>query len=154
MYSKEEASKLRHEFWTKFGGMMVHRRSSEGLRVNWVNYKTGIRHLFFRTQVDNSRAYIGIEIHHPDDDIRELFWEQLLELKTYLHGLLGEEWTWDDLHFNDLGRPIGRVFATLDGVSVFRQETWPEIMQFFTPRLVAMDEFWSDARYTFLPLNE
>ena len=154
MYTKEEASALRHEFWTKFGGIMVHRRSSEGLRVNWVNYKTGIRHLFFRTQADQRQAYIGIELHHPDDTIRELYWEQLEELRTYLHSLLGEEWTWEPIHFNDMGWPISRAYNTLSGVNIFQKETWPEIMQFFQPRLLALDEFWGDARYTFLELKE
>ncbi len=64
--------------------------SAEGETTNWINYKTGIRHLYFRMQADNRQARIAIELNHPDAGIRELFWEQLRELKTLLHETLGE----------------------------------------------------------------
>ena len=48
MYSKHEASQLRQEFWTPFGRYMQPVLSSEGERVNWINYKTGAKHIYFR----------------------------------------------------------------------------------------------------------
>lgn len=152
MYSKQESSRLRHEFWTKFGGIMAPHRSSEGRKVNWVNYKTGVRHIFLRTQADAKSAYIGIEIQHPDDSERELFYEQFLELKAYFHSLQGEEWEWEPLYFTELGCPIARVYQICKEVNVFEQGMWPNIMQFFQPRLLAFDEFWGDAQHAFLDL--
>ena len=32
----------------------------------WVNYKTGIRYLYFRMDADNKKASVAIEIAHPD----------------------------------------------------------------------------------------
>lgn len=153
MYSRQEASKLRQEFWTKFGRFMAHHRSAEGRRVNWINYKTGVRQVFFRSQADSRKIYLGIEINHADDGIRELFYEQFLELKTYLHSLLEEEWTWEPVYFNELDQPIARIYTEQSGLNVFEPDQWPEIMQFFKPRLLTLDEFWVDAKHTFLALQ-
>ena len=48
MYSKAEATQLRQAFWTAFGQYMAPVPSAEGETTNWINYKTGFKHLYFR----------------------------------------------------------------------------------------------------------
>ena len=84
MYSRQEASQLRKEFWTAFGQYMQPILSAEGEKVNWINYKTGEKHIYFRMQVDNKKAFIGIELSHPDAGVQQLYFEQFLELKRFL----------------------------------------------------------------------
>ncbi|MFA6248901.1 MAG: DUF4268 domain-containing protein, partial [Mucilaginibacter sp.] len=48
MYSKDQASQLKQAFWTAFGQYMGPVLSAEGLRTNWINYKTGVKHIYFR----------------------------------------------------------------------------------------------------------
>lgn len=149
MYTKEQASKLRQAFWTAFGQYMAPLPSAEGVKVNWINYQTGVKHVYFRMQADNTAASIGIEMTHPDIEIQELFFEQFLSLKTMLHSFLGEEWEWA-LHTTDAhGKVISRIFTEITPVNVFNQDDWPELISFFKPRIIALDEFWSDARYSF-----
>ena len=149
MYTKEEASQLRQEFWTTFGQYLSPLRSAEGLKINWVNYKTGLKHVYFRMQADKKKAWIAIEIAHPDEGIQELFYEQFLELKTLLHSYLDEDWEWV-LHTTDEnGKTISRIFKEFFPVNVFNRNDWPELISFFKPRIVALDLFWSDARYAF-----
>lgn len=149
MYSRQEASQLRQAFWTTFGRYMAPQPAAEGMRVNWVNYKTGERHLTFAMEAGHKSASIGITLSHPDTGIRELYYEQLTELKALMHGALGEEWTWAPLVADENGRTVSRVYKELPGVSVFRQEDWPALIQFFKPRIIALDEFWSGAKYPF-----
>ncbi len=73
MYSKDEASQLKQAFWTTFGQYISPILSTDGLKINWVNYKTGIKHLYFRMEADKQIATIAIEISHPDAGIQELF---------------------------------------------------------------------------------
>lgn len=149
MFSKAEASQIRQEFWTTFGQYIAPQLSAEGLRVNWVNYKTGIKSVFFRMQAENRSARIGIEITHFDLGIQELFYEQFLELKTLLRSYLGEEWIWE-LHHTDMeGRTISRIYTEIKEVSIFNRDSWPALISFFKPRIIALDEFWSDAKYAF-----
>ncbi|MGN6618356.1 MAG: DUF4268 domain-containing protein, partial [Ilyomonas sp.] len=53
MYSKQEASQLRQEFWTVFGQYMLPVLSSEGMKISWTNYKTGEKNIYFRMNADN-----------------------------------------------------------------------------------------------------
>ncbi|HEX8505329.1 MAG TPA: DUF4268 domain-containing protein [Hymenobacter sp.] len=153
MYSKAEATQLRQAFWTAFGQYMAPVPSAEGETTNWINYKTGLKHVNFRMQADNRRASIGIELTHPDAGIRELFWEQFLELRTLLHETLGEAWTWDADATTEHGLPYSRIYAELGPVNLFNREDWPALISFFKPRIIALDAFWSDAQYTFEALK-
>ncbi|MCJ8210459.1 DUF4268 domain-containing protein [Mucilaginibacter sp. RS28] len=153
MYTREEASNIKQAFWTAFGQYLSPVTSAEGLKVNWVNYKTGLKNVYFRMQADKRTASIGIELTHPDAGIQELFFEQFKELRNVLHSYLGEEWDWQ-LHTRDeYGKTISRIGTVMEGVSVFKREDWPQIISFFKPRIIALDEFWSDAKYSFEALK-
>ena len=127
--------------------------SAEGDTTNWINYKTGIKHLYFRMQADNRKASIGIELTHPDAGIRELFFEQFLELKALLHETLGEEWTWEADASDANGQPLSRIYTNLAPVNLFSRDDWPALISFFKPRIIALDAFWADAQYAFEALK-
>lgn len=150
MYTREEAKKLKEQFWTSFGQFMALNLSEEGTKANWVNYKTGIKHIFFRMQADNKSASIYIEIAHPDAGIRELIYAQFLEYKKILEDSLNEAWEWDAVYYDEYGKQTARIGIILpQKVSIFKQEDWPTLIQFFKPRMLALDSFWSDAKYAF-----
>ena len=149
MYSKDEASQIRQGFWTAFGQYIAPQLSADGLRINWINYKTGIKHLNFKMQTDNRQAYIAIEISHPDAGMQELMFEQFKELKTVLDSNLNEEWEWE-LHTRDeSNKLVSRIIKILPSASIFNRNDWPALISFFKPRIIALDEFWSVAQYSF-----
>lgn len=149
MFSKAEASQLRHEFWTTFGQYIRPQLSADGEKVNWINYKTGIKHVYFKMEAENRKARIGIEITHHDTGIQELFFEQFKELKNVLQSYLNEEWNWQLHHFDNEGITISRIYTELNNASIFNREDWPKLISFFKPRIIALDEFWSVAKYSF-----
>ena len=149
MYSKDEASQLKQQFWTTFGQYISPQLSAEGLRVNWVNYKTGLKHVYFKMQADKRSASIAIELTHSDPGIQELFFEQFKEFKNILHTTLDETWEWE-LHAKDeSGKTTSRIYKQVDGVSIFNKNDWPALISFFKPRIIALDEFWNDVKYGF-----
>lgn len=117
--------------------------------MNWVNYKTGIKYLYFRMEAGKRSAAIAIEISHPDPGIQELFFEQFLELKNMLHSALNEDWEWQLHEMTEDGKIISRIVRKLHNVSIFNKNDWPALISFFKPRIIALDEFWSDAKYAF-----
>ena len=149
MYSKDQASQLKQAFWTAFGQYMGPVMSAEGLRTNWINYKTGVKHIYFKMQADNKMAGIAIEISHPDAELQELFFEQFVTYKAMLHSTLEEEWEWQLHTADDYGKTISRIYTELKPVSIFQQGDWPKLISFFKPRMIALDEFWSNAKYAF-----
>jgi hypothetical protein len=149
MYTREEASYLRQAFWTTFGQYIAPHLSSEGLKVNWINYKTGVKNVFFRMDADNNRGYIGIELTHTDPEIQQMYFEQFELLKEILHETLAEEWIWK-LHTEDEhGKIISRIYKEIEEVSIFNRNHWSDLISFFKPRIISLDQFWEGAKYSF-----
>jgi hypothetical protein len=149
MYSKEQASKLKEAFWTAFGQYISPHPSAEGQKINWINYRTGIKYLHFKMHADHRSAFIAVELSHPDTEIQELLFEQFKSFKNILNSYLNEDWEWQ-LHSTDENyKPVSRICKPLTGVSIFRQEDWPALISFFKPRIIALDEFWNDAQHHF-----
>lgn len=149
MYSREEASRIKHEFWTAFGRYMNPIPSSEGIKTNWVNYHTRVKDVYFRMDAGKKSASISITMEHNDPGVQELYFEQFLEMKDVLHAALQEEWNWQ-LHARDEdGKTISRIYKEIPNVSVFNKDHWPDLIAFFKPRILALDSFWENARWGF-----
>ena len=123
--------------------------SSEGEKINWINYKTGEKDISFRMDADNKTAFIAIELTHADGEIRQIYFEQFLQLKKIFHETVNEEWTWQPETQDANGRLISRIFKEKKGCSIFNKEHWPGLISFFKPRIIALDDFWSNVKYSF-----
>lgn len=142
MYTREQASLIRQQFWTTFGKYMSPILSAEGEKVNWINYKTGIPQLFFRMDADKNTASIGIQVMQKDPVLAKKVYEQLQMLRPFLHEALGEDWNWEADMVNDFGQPLSKISTTLSPVNIFKESDWPLIISFLKPRLMALDHFW------------
>jgi len=153
MYSKQEASHLRQQFWTTFGQYMSPVLSAEGERINWINYKTGEKNISFRMQADNKNATIGIELTHADREIQQLYFEQFLQFKSLFESALEEDWSWQLHTFDEHGKIISKVHKEMSGASIYQMQDWPRLISFFKPRIISLDEFWSSVKYAFEALR-
>jgi hypothetical protein len=153
MYSRQEASRLRQEFWTIFGQYMVPVLSAEGTRINWVNYRTGIKNIVFRMQADNQKAVSGIEFLHKDGILRALYFNKFLELQKLFEKAVPGKWIWVPDDQDEEGRPLSRIYQTLEPVNIFNKQDWPALISFFKERIIAFDAFWSEAKYGFEDLS-
>ena len=149
MFTREQASLIKQEFWTTFGKYMRPILSAEGIKINWINYHTGVKDVYFRMDVDQHSAVIYIAIQHADAEIQELYFEQFLELKNLLENELQETWEWQLKGSGDDDKTVTKIYKELAGVSVFNREDWPELISFFKPRIIALDRFWENAKYSF-----
>ena len=84
MFNRQEASQLRKKFWISFGQYMRPVAGATGNQVNWLNYKTGIRHIYFRMDVSTTAASIAIELRHTDATMQQHYFELLQQLKAML----------------------------------------------------------------------
>src|ERR1700741_4217104 len=149
MYSKQRSSVLKQQFWTAFGHYMSPVPSAQGEKINWINYKTGIKHLHFRMNAENRQARVAIESSHPDPESQEIFFKKFSQHHSLLYDCTQEEWQWK-LHDQDAsGKLVSLVFTELGNVSVFNQEDWPVLISFFKKRMTGLDAFWSSAKFAF-----
>lgn len=152
MFSREEAKRLRKEFWTTYG-VYMRKHSMEYGKVKWLNYRTGIKDIYIRLYSEGKLARVSIDIQHSDDGIRELFWEQFGELKRVLTDLAGEDLVWEEEAFLDDGRPISRIGVEKHGLHVFNKKDWAELFKFFERYQVPFHEFWTDFKEIFVALE-
>ena len=148
MFTRTEASRLKQEFWTTFGKYMRPVPSAEGIEINWVNYHTKIKDVYFRMDAGARSAAIYISLEHADPGVQELYFEQFLQFKKILHATMEELWDWQ-LHVPMDGKVVSRIRKELPGVSVMNKDHWPELISFFKPRIIALDSFWENAKYSF-----
>ena len=142
MYTRQEASVIRKKFWTSFGQYMKPIVSASGEKVNWLNYKTGVKYLYFRMDVDNKKASVAIELRHPDTSEQQQYFEQLQELKNILEQSTREVWQWQLQYSDEDGNMVSRVFTSLNTINVYNPADWPVLISFLKPRIIALDQFW------------
>lgn len=154
MWSREEAQERRKEFWTAFGVFMRKHIPLSHPKARWLNYKTGVRDVYFRLEADNTGAKVCIDIQHRDAEIRELFYEQFTELKVVLHDIVGEEMKWDEhFYFDEIEKEISRIYVQLPNKNIYRKDDWSEIFHFLEKHIVTLDEFWADYKDIFIELQ-
>jgi hypothetical protein len=153
MYNRAETAQARQAFWTAFGQYMVLQPSAEGERINWINYKTGEKHVHFKLEAGTLEASIGIELTHSDPDLQQLYFEQFEQYKDLLHQHVGETWTWHLHVSNATERTTSKIYTVCTGVNIMKRDDWAQLISFFKPRLVALDAFWSEVKYAFEALH-
>lgn len=153
MYSKSEAQKIRSEFWSAFGLYMKPVLSSSGMRVNWLNYRTGAKGILFRSHADRQMAISALDIDTRDSDYRELYLEQFAELESVMRALMPRELHFSDSFIRENNTEVIRYYMVLENVNLYRREDWPAIFEFLRAGLIAWDEFWNDFKDLFLQLQ-
>ena len=143
MYSRREKSLIRKNFWTLFGQYMRPILNADDAEVNWLNYKTGARHIYFRLDATNEHATVAIELRHPDLSDQEIYFKKFRKFESLFDQTVGEKWQWQ-LHTTDEdGKPVSRIQTQLKNVNVLISNDWPLIISFFKPRMIALDSFWT-----------
>lgn len=149
MYKRAEAVKIKQSFWTTFGRYMAPLPNSEGLKINWINYHTGFRQVYFRMDADRETAQIFIALTQGDEVMRLLFFERLQQMRLVLNEYLEEEWNWETDVEDSSGKHFARISKNLEGVNVYNQDDWPAIISFLKPRIMGLDRFWNDVKDAF-----
>ncbi|NTS42252.1 DUF4268 domain-containing protein [Flavisolibacter sp. BT320] len=153
MYSKQESTQIKQEFWTVFGQYMAPVLSDEGEKVSWINYKTGEKDIAFRMQADNKKATVAILLTHKDTEMQQLYFEQFSQFKSLFHSIAGNVWQWQLHTEDDYGRVVSAIATEKVGLSIFKKEDWPALITFFKTSIIALDAFWSQVKYGFESLR-
>lgn len=132
MWSKEEAQRLKKEFWIEF---------AEAYPRKWLLYDTKIKDFSFKFFADNKKAEVIIAIEHQNEEKRQLYYDKLISLKT----LLLEEHVPDALFEQDFyleNKVISKVWVEKHGISINNRATWNDIFDFFNEKMNAFEMFF------------
>jgi hypothetical protein len=154
MLSRAETRKISQDFWTSFGVFMRKHPHTHHHKSKWLNYRTGVKDVYFRLEADKEEARICIDIQHNDAGIRELYYEQFTELRNVLHDAIGMEMIWIPRFTHpSTGKQMSRLYLEKTGLNMFNRADWGPLFLFFEGHYVALDEFWSDFKGVFDALS-
>lgn len=143
MLGKDEAKAYRIEFWSRLEEQMKKIKNPHGTKVNWMNYNTGVKNLYFRMEADENGCRLVIDLQFPDPGIRSLYYEQFTEFKNLLDDKLkGLVWKSDFEHSN--GKTISRIYTERADCHLFNKDDWDKMHLFLKLNFKKLDEFWTE----------
>lgn len=141
MYTKEEAARLRSEFWTTFGKYMQPVPSASGERVHWVNYKTGVKKIRFVLDVENKQATVSVLLLETQPHVRDTMFEVLQKMVVDMNSQSEVEWLVDKSFWkNEVC--LMRLFTFLPNVNIYNKDHWPQMITFFKSGMIDLDTAW------------
>jgi len=145
MYSKEEAKKLKTDFWTLFGARSKYALSMEG-RTHWIMYQTSIPGLELKFDVSQHNVKTMIELNSKNEDTRLRYFEVLQQYRLMLEQDFDTPFVWDFVCTTSSGNDVCRIYTELVDVDTHKKEDWPTIFDFMTSTMVRLEnnfiEIW------------
>jgi hypothetical protein len=134
MFSKEEASQLRKDFWIAFG---------KSFPRKWIKYNTQIKGFSFKFVAERKHAMVALDIEHSDQIHNELLFEQLHSLKSILTQEYLSEVIFDKQYELDSGKIIHRVYVNYPKkFSIYNKNSWQECFAFFVKSMEQFELFF------------
>jgi hypothetical protein len=154
MLSREEQKKKNTEFWEKFRKYMYKLKSSNGRKMNWLNYPSDVKHIYIRLQADSRTARLCLDIQPKDEGIREIIWEQMTELKKVMEACMKVETIWLENIESPEGKRFSRIMWEKNGVNFYNADDENVIFEFLRDRLIEFDEFYQEFKEILISLTD
>ncbi len=153
MFSKEESRQLNYSFWNGFNEYMSKTRSSNGRKINWINYPSDVKSIYIRLEVDSKGARLCLDIQNKDDEIRALIWEQMTELKMVLEEITSSSPIWDENFYYLNKQYISRIIWEDTTINFYKAEHRESIYIFLKNKLVKFDLFYQEYKEILMSLT-
>ncbi|PCH74177.1 MAG: hypothetical protein COB98_10190 [Flavobacteriaceae bacterium] len=134
MFNKEEAAKLRTEFWTSFG---------KSFPRKWLLYRTKIKGFSFKFAADHKIAMIVLDIESNDAIKNELLFIQIEALKNILTNEYLPEIIFDPNYELETGKRIFRIYSQHPSrFNIYNKNTWRDAFTFFNEQMHQFELFY------------
>ena len=134
MFSKNEAKRLRQEFWISFG---------KSFPKNWILYNTKVKGLNFKFHFDTKTAYVAfcIDMEHSK---QKTYWNKIRSHKSILEtGFLPKVKFEEYFQVSDK-KHISAVYVSIDTkVSIHNKSTWRAAMEFLNETMLKFEAFYA-----------
>lgn len=135
MYSKEEAQRLKQEFWITF---------AQKYPRKWILYDTKIKDFSLKFYVDNKKAQVSIDIEHRSNEKRKDYFEKIVSLKNILDDDYIKDLIFENNYVLDNGKTISRIWIEKLGVGFSNKSNWDSIFDFFYEKMDALELFYAE----------
>lgn len=132
MFSKEEARKLKKEFWTAFG---------KSFPRKWILYNTKLKDFSFKFYMDTKKAEVSLDIEMKDEIFRNAYYEKIWSLESILEDYIGD-FQKEEHYTLENGKTISRIWVTKENVSIYNKDTWRDTFEFFYEKMNGFEMFY------------
>jgi len=153
MFSKAQSKEINLNFWNGFEEYMMKIRSSNGRKINWLNYPSDIKTIFIRLEVDSKSAKLCFDIQHKDDQLRSIIYEQMTELKLVLEDTTIEKPEWNENFYYLNKQYISRIVWENKSFNYYKSEDQEKIYQYIKERLIKFDLFYQEYKDILISLT-
>ena len=154
MLSREQQKQFNLDFWGEFKEYMKKHRSSNGRRINWLNYPSDVKDVYIRLYADSKIASLSLDIQSRDEGIRAIIWEQMTELRAIMEKIMNVHGEWIyDLNLPD-GRTISRITWSKKGLNYLKTEDKERIFEFLKFNLLGFDKFYQEFKEILINLTD
>ena len=133
MFSKEESTKIRQDFWTSFG---------KSFPRKWILYHTKIKELSFKFHFDTKKALVTMDIE-GNLQKRIQYYEKMQTLRSILEEYLPNI-IYEDSFLLENGKEISRIYVEKQNVCIHNKNTWVETMEFLYTSMLLFEDFWQE----------
>ena len=133
MFSKNEAKRLRQEFWTSFG---------KSFPKEWILYNTNVKGLSFKFHFDTKTAYVAFCID-MELSKQHIYWSKLLSHKSILKTDFLPQIKFEECFQLSDKKMISAAYVALDSkVSIHNKSTWKTTMEFLNETMLKFEAFY------------
>ncbi|MHC5202572.1 DUF4268 domain-containing protein [Myroides sp. LJL119] len=133
MFSKEEAQRIKKEFWIEF---------AQTYPRKWLLHKTKIKDFAFKFYCDNKKAQVLLDIEHKDPDKRKIYFQKIESLKNILIQEHLPQAVFEEFFYLENGKQVSRIWVEITGISINNRNSWPTIFDFFNEHMTQFEIFF------------
>ena len=134
MFSKNEAKRLRQEFWTSFG---------KSFPKEWILYNTNVKGLSFKFHFDTRTAYVALCVD-MDPVKKQAYWNQILSHKTILETDFLPQVRFKEFFEVSQDKTVSMAYVSIGSkVSIHDKSTWQSVMEFLNETMLKFEAFYS-----------
>ena len=153
MFSKDEEKEFKAKFWSDLNEELALVKGVHANKVNWTNFNTGIKNIYFRIDIEGDIPKICIDIQFLDAGIREIYYQQFEEFKERLNKSFKGEIKWLPTFEHSNTRTISRISVANPDLNTRNQDQWPEIYSFLIENFQVLESFWAEFNEVFKALK-
>lgn len=135
MYSKEEARLLRKAFWEAFANYTKFYSIKIGEPVSWMLYKTGIKGLELKFEVEKKEVRVILEVNARSEDRRFDIFVELDKYRNVINEGFGSHLYWEEEVVLLENKKVAQIYTELLGVTYHNKDKWPQIFEFMASNM-------------------
>jgi len=135
MYSKNELRQLKQEFWETFNRYTQYYSRELGEPIEWMMYKTKIKGLELKFEVENHWVKVILEINSKNEDRRLHYFAELEKYRSLIDEGFEEGLLWDDSVKLKEGKTVSQIYTINNSYYFHNKDHWKDLFHFMATNM-------------------